>query len=117
MEMKELQPRLVWRYFDEITRVPRPSKREEKIRAYLLDFARTHNLQVKTDATGNVLICKPATPGYESCPAVVLQSHMDMVCEKNADVTHNFDTDPIETVIDGEWVRAKGTTLGDDNGI
>ena len=117
MELKELQPQVIWRYFDEITRVPRPSKKEEKIRAYLLDFAQKHNLPAKTDATGNVVISKPATHGCEARPGVVLQAHMDMVCEKNADVVHDFENDPIETCIDGEWVRAKGTTLGADNGI
>ena len=117
MELKELQPQVIWRYFDEITRVPRPSKKEQKIRAYLLDFAKKHNLPAKTDATGNVVISKPATHGCEARPGVVLQAHMDMVCEKNADVVHDFENDPIETCIDGEWVRAKGTTLGADNGI
>ena len=117
MKLKELQPQVIWRYFDEITRVPRPSKKEEKIRAYLLDFAKKHNLPAKTDATGNVVISKPATHGCEARPGVVLQAHMDMVCEKNADVVHDFENDPIETCIDGEWVRAKGTTLGADNGI
>ncbi len=117
MELKKLQPQAIWRYFDEITRVPRPSKKEEKIRAYLLDFAKKHNLPAKTDATGNVVISKPAARGCETHPGVVLQAHMDMVCEKNADVVHDFENDPIETCIDGEWVRAKGTTLGADNGI
>ncbi|MBQ8423373.1 MAG: aminoacyl-histidine dipeptidase [Coprobacter sp.] len=117
MEIKDLKPQLIWRYFDEITQVPRPSKKEEKIRAYLLDFAAKHHLAVKTDATGNVLITKPATSGCNDTPAVVLQAHMDMVCEKNSDVAHDFDTDAIDTYIDGEWVKARGTTLGADNGI
>ena len=117
MGIKDLKPQLIWSYFDEITRVPRPSKKEEKIRAYLLDFAKKHNLTVRTDATGNVLICKSATPGCEDRPGVILQSHMDMVCEKNADVEHDFDKDPIDVYIDGEWVKARGTTLGADNGI
>ncbi len=117
MEIKDLKPQLIWRYFDEITQVPRPSKKEEKIRAYLLHFAEEQGLSVKTDETGNVLIAKPATVGYENKPAVILQAHMDMVCEKNSDVTHNFETDPIQTYIDGEWLKARGTTLGADNGI
>lgn len=117
MGIKDLKPQLIWSYFDEITRVPRPSKKEEKIRAYLLDFAKKHNLTVRTDATGNVLICKSATPGCEDRPGVILQSHMDMVCEKNAGVEHDFDKDPIDVYIDGEWVKARGTTLGADNGI
>lgn len=117
MEKKDLKPAVVFRYFEEVCGVPRPSKKEEKIRAYLLEFARKHDLSVKTDEAGNVLIAKPATPGMEGRKAVILQSHMDMVCEKNKDTQHDFDTDPIETYIDGEWLRAKGTTLGADNGI
>ena len=117
MEKKDLKPAVVFHYFEEVCRVPRPSKKEEKIRAYLLDFARKHHLSAKTDEAGNVLIEKPASPGKENLKTVVLQSHMDMVCEKNKDTQHNFDTDPIETYVDGEWLRAKGTTLGADNGI
>ncbi len=112
-----LSPSLVWGIFEEITRVPRPSKHEEKIIAYLVDFAQKHNLAYKVDDAGNVVIYKPATAGYESHPAVVLQSHSDMVCEKNNDTDHDFMTDPIEAYIDGEWVKAKGTTLGADCGI
>lgn len=117
MEIKDLKPELIWRCFDEITKVPRPSKHEEQIRAYLLDFAGKHNIEVKTDAVGNVLMKKAATPGHENAPTVVMQAHMDMVAEKNNDVEHDFLKDPIKTYIDGEWVRAKGTTLGADNGI
>ena len=117
MEKNDLKPALVFHYFEEVCRVPRPSKKEEKIRAYLLEFARQHDLSVKIDEAGNVLMSKPATPGMEDRKAVILQSHMDMVCEKNKDTQHDFDTDPIETYVDGEWLRAKGTTLGADNGI
>ena len=117
MEKNDLKPALVFHYFEEVCRVPRPSKKEEKIRAYLLEFARQHDLPVKVDEAGNVLMSKPATPGMEDRKAVILQSHMDMVCEKNKDTQHDFDTDPIETYVDGEWLRAKGTTLGADNGI
>lgn len=113
----DLQPNIIWKYFYEVTQVPRPSKKEEKIIRYLESFAAQHQLPVKKDAVGNILISKAATAGYENMPTVVLQSHMDMVCEKNNDVTLDFDNDPIETVIDGEWLRAKGTTLGADNGI
>lgn len=88
-----------------------------KIRAYLLEFAKKHGLAAKTDEAGNVLIEKPASAGKENLKTVVLQSHMDMVCEKNKDTEHNFETDPIQTYVDGEWLRAKGTTLGADNGI
>ena len=112
MEKKDLKPAIVFRYFEEVCQVPRPSKKEEKIRAYLLDFAQKHNLACKTDEVGNVLMSKPATAGKENLKTVILQSHMDMVCEKNKDTQHNFDTDPIETYIDGEWLKAKGTTLG-----
>ena len=117
MEKENLQPAVVFHYFHEVCQVPRPSKKEEKIRAFLENFAKERGLEYKTDETGNILIKKPATPGFENMKCVVLQSHMDMVCEKNNDTVHNFDTDPIETYIDGEWMRAKGTTLGADNGI
>ena len=117
MEKQNLQPAVVFHFFEEVCQVPRPSKKEEKIRAYLENFAKQRNLEYKTDETGNILIKKPATPGMENMKCVVLQSHMDMVCEKNNDTVHNFDTDPIETYVDGEWMRAKGTTLGADNGI
>ena len=117
MEKKDLQPASVFHYFEEVCQVPRPSKKEGKIRAYLLDFAKKHNLPCKTDEVGNVLISKGATPGMEDRKTVILQSHMDMVCEKNADTVHDFDVDPIRTYIDGEWLKAEGTTLGADNGI
>ena len=116
MTIRELQPRRVFEIFDEITKVPRPSKKEEKIRQYLLDFAKAHNLEAKTDKVGNVVIKKPATPGHEDAPTVIMQGHMDMVCESN-DKNFDFENTPITTVIDGEWVRAEGTTLGADNGI
>ncbi len=117
MDKKDLKPASVFHYFEEICQVPRPSKREEKIIAYLKAFGEKHGLETKTDEDGNVLIKKPATPGRENLKTVILQSHIDMVCEKNSDVEHDFLTDPIETVIDGEWLKAKGTTLGADNGI
>lgn len=117
MEKSELKPAAVFHYFDEICQVPRPSKKEEKIIAYLKAFGEKHHLETKVDKAGNVLIKKPATPGKENLKTVILQSHVDMVCEKNNDVQHDFLTDPIETEIDGEWLKAKGTTLGADNGI
>lgn len=113
----DLQPSAIWHYFHQITQIPRPSKKEERILAYLLDFARQHNLEARQDKAGNVVITKPATTGKEDVPTVILQSHVDMVCEKNSDVTHDFDNDPIETIIDGDWIKANGTTLGADNGI
>lgn len=116
MTIKDLKPALIWSIFDQITQVPRPSKKEEKIRAFLVEFAQKHNIPVKTDAIGNVLMTRPATPGYENAPTIILQSHMDMVCESN-DKSFDFDNNPITTIIDGEWVHADGTTLGADNGI
>lgn len=114
---KGLKPEAVWGYFEEICQIPRPSKKEGKIAAWLMEFARQHQLQARQDKAGNVLISKPATKGCENVPGVVLQSHMDMVCEKNSDVKHDFDQDAIQPYIDGEWVKAKGTTLGADDGI
>ena len=116
MTIKDLKPALVFSIFDQINQVPRPSKKEEKIRQYLLDFAAEHNIAVRTDAVGNVAMTVPATPGCENAPMVVMQSHMDMVCESN-DKNFDFNTQPIRTIIDGEWLRADGTTLGADNGI
>ncbi len=116
MEIKDLQPQVAFSIFDEITKVPRPSKKEEKIRQYLLDFAKKHGLAVKTDKVGNVVMSKPATPGHENAPTVIMQGHMDMVCESN-DKHFDFENSPIPVEIDGDWVRTKGTTLGADNGI
>lgn len=117
MTINDLQPSAIWGYFYDITQIPRPSKKEQRILAYLLDFATKHNLEAKQDKAGNILITKPATQGREDAPTVILQSHVDMVCEKNSDVTHDFDNDPIETIIEGDWIKANGTTLGADNGI
>ena len=112
-----LKPERVWYYFNEICKIPRPSKKEEKIIQWLLDFGKKHNLETIKDEVGNVLILKPATKGKEKSKTVVLQSHIDMVCEKNADTTHDFEKDSIIPMIDGEWIKAKGTTLGADDGI
>lgn len=116
-EISNLQPAAIWKYFDEITQIPRPSKKEEKIIKYLLNFASEHKLEAEKDEVGNVVIRKDATMGMENATPVILQSHTDMVCEKNNDVDFNFDSDPIQTYIDGDWVKAKGTTLGGDDGI
>ncbi len=113
----QLEPRLVWEQFDAITRVPRPSKKEEQIIDYLVAFAREHGIEYKKDAIGNVVMRKGATSGMEDRPTVILQSHMDMVCEKNSDVEFDFDHDPIRTRIEDGWVKAEGTTLGADCGI
>jgi aminoacyl-histidine dipeptidase len=117
MNVKDLQPALIWNYFDQITQVPRPSKKESKIVQYLLNFAKEYGLDVKEDKAKNLLISKPATPGRENFRTLIMQSHVDMVCEKNNDVQFNFETDPIQTYIDGDWIKAKGTTLGGDDGI
>ncbi|MCK5839852.1 MAG: beta-Ala-His dipeptidase, partial [Bacteroidales bacterium] len=115
--LNNLKPEIVWSYFEEICQIPRPSKKEEKIVKYLLDFGKKHNLETLQDEVGNVLIRKPATPGMENRKAVVLQGHIDMVCEKNSDVNHDFDNDPIQAFIEDGWIKAKGTTLGADDGI
>jgi len=117
MEVKDLTPALIWSIFDQITQVPRPSKKEEKIVRFLLDFAKQNGLEATKDAANNVLISKPATPGRENLKTVILQSHVDMVCEKNSDVCFNFETDPVQTRIENGWVKATGTTLGADDGI
>ncbi len=116
-EITSLEPRIVWEQFDAITRVPRPSKKEAQIIDFLVEFAREHGIEYRKDAIGNVVMRKPATPGFEDRPTVILQSHMDMVCEKNSDVEFDFEHDAIRTRIDGGWVRAEGTTLGADCGI
>ncbi|MCX7954640.1 MAG: aminoacyl-histidine dipeptidase [Bacteroidales bacterium] len=117
MKISDLQPKEVWYFFEQILSIPRCSKKEEKIIEYLKNFAVQHNLEYKIDKAGNILITKKATKGFENKKTIVLQSHVDMVCEKNSDCLHNFDTDPIQAYIDGDWIKAKGTTLGADNGI
>ncbi len=116
-QLTDIKPSLLWKYFAEVLKIPRPSKKEEKIIAYLVAFARQNKLDYKQDSAGNVVIIKPATPGFENKKKVILQSHVDMVCEKNEDQKHDFDNDPIEAYINNGWVKAKGTTLGADNGI
>ena len=116
-KLGSLSPNAVWGSFELICQVPRPSKQEGQIIAFLLNFASKNHLEAKQDQAGNVLIAKPAFNGFESKRTLVLQSHLDMVCEKNNDTVHNFNTDPIRPVIDGEWVTAEGTTLGADCGI
>ncbi|MBQ1723719.1 MAG: cytosol nonspecific dipeptidase, partial [Muribaculaceae bacterium] len=117
MTVKELKPSNVWKIFDEITQVPRPSGNLAKIQEWLVNFAKKHNLEYKVDHVGNVAMFRPAAPGFENAKKVVIQGHMDMVAEKEATSNHNFLTDPIETIVDGEWVRANGTTLGADDGL
>ena len=115
--MNNLQPTSVFKCFAQVNQIPRPSKHEEKMIDFLLSFGRKLNLDTQRDETGNVIIRKPATPGMEDRQTIVLQSHMDMVCEKNRDVDFDFTKDAIQTYIDGEWMKAKGTTLGADDGI
>ena len=117
MTNTNLKPARVFEQFAKINSIPRPSKKEEQMIAYLQSFGQQRGLETVTDETGNVLIRKPATPGMEQRPTVILQSHMDMVCEKLPEVDIDFEKDPIQTYVDGEWMRAKGTTLGADDGI
>lgn len=117
MTIKDLQPSVVWSNFYQLTRQPRPSKHEEKVRAFLLGWAADHKVEAFTDETGNIIMRIPATPGFENRKGVILQGHMDMVPQKNSDKVHDFLTDPIETRVDGDWLKACGTTLGADNGL
>ena len=116
-EIIKLQPTEVWANFYELTRIPRPSHHEEQIRAFMVTFGKNLGLETILDEAGNVIVRKPATPGMENRKGVILQGHLDMVPQKNSDKVHDFATDPIETIVDGEWVKANGTTLGADNGI
>lgn len=112
-----LQPEAIWRHFHALTQIPRPSGFTDQIRAYLVKFGKDLGLESFADEIGNVIIRKPATPGMENRQGVILQGHMDMVPQKNKDKVHNFETDPIETIVDGDWLKANGTTLGADNGL
>ena len=112
-----LHPQEVWKNFYSLTRIPRPSGHEEQIRSFIADFGRDLGLESTVDEVGNVIIRKPATPGMERCKGVILQAHLDMVPQKNSGTIHDFENDPIEPIIDGDWVRADGTTLGSDNGM
>lgn len=117
MTIKDLKPKAVWENFYGLTQVPRPSKHEGKVQEFLLEWGKEHGVDVRRDDTGNIIFSAPATPGYENRKGVIMQAHMDMVPQKTADTDHDFLTDPIQTEIKGEWVGAKGTTLGADNGI
>ncbi|MBS3772146.1 MAG: aminoacyl-histidine dipeptidase [Bacteroidales bacterium] len=116
-KISNLEPNEVWGYFEELCKIPRPSKQEDQILQYLLDFADKQNLETQKDRAGNLLIKKPAAKGNENLKPVVLQSHVDMVGEKNQGTEHDFGKDPIKPYIDGDWVKAEGTTLGADNGL
>ena len=117
MTKNDLKPARVFEQFAKINQIPRPSKHEEQMIEYLKEFGKSHNLETVVDKTGNVIIRKPATPGYEDRETIILQSHMDMVCDKLVDVDVDFTKDAIQTYVDGEWMKAKGTTLGADDGI
>lgn len=116
-DIRSLEPKSLWQNFYSLTQVPRPSHKKEEIGAFLENFGKSLGLETLRDEIGNVLIRKPATAGMENRKAVILQAHMDMVPQKNSNVTHDFQSDPIEAYIDGEWVTARDTTLGADNGI
>jgi dipeptidase D len=116
-KISNLEPSALWNFFEEITSIPRPSKKEEKIRSHLIKYAEKKKLKYLIDAAGNLLIKKQASKGMENCKTIVLQSHLDMVCEKNSDINHDFDKDPVQTFIEGGWIKARGTTLGADDGI
>ena len=116
-EILSLAPQNVWKHFYSLTQIPRPSGHLEKIQAFLLEFGKSIGVETFQDEVGNIIYRKPATPGMENRKGVILQAHMDMVPQKNNDTVHDFVTDPIQTYIDGDWVKAKGTTLGGDNGI
>ena len=117
MTIKDLDPQIVWKNFYALTQIPRPSKHEELAVEYLYNWGKEHGLETIKDEVGNIIIRKPATPGCENMKGVILQGHIDMVPQKNADTVHDFEKDPIQTYIDGDWVKAKGTTLGADNGL
>ena len=116
-EIVSLEPKAVWENFYKLTQVPRPSKKEEKIQAFMVNFGKSLGLVTEKDSVGNVLIRKPATPGMENRKGIIFQGHLDMVPQKNNGTVHDFENDPIDAWIDGEWVRARGTTLGADNGM
>ena len=117
MGIANLEPQSLWHFFDALNSIPRPSKKEERVREWVIGLGKNWGFETLTDPVGNVLIRKPATPGMESKRHIVLQSHLDMVCQKNADTEFDFDTEGIKMYVDGDWVRAEGTTLGADNGI
>ena len=116
-EIANLQPQAIWKNFDLLTQVPRPSGHLEKVQQFLLDWAASKGVEAFKDEAGNIIMRKPASAGMENRKMVTLQGHMDMVPQKAKDSTHNFETDPIQTYIDGDWVKAKGTTLGSDDGM
>jgi len=117
MELSNIEPQIIWKNFSKLNAVPRPSKKEEKVIAFIKEFGKNLGLETTVDEVGNVIIKKPATPGMENRKSIVMQSHLDMVCQKNNDVNFDFETQGIQMEVDGDWVKAKGTTLGADNGL
>ncbi len=115
--LSTLEPKFTWQIFNDICKIPHPSHHEQMITKYIVDFANSHHIAYQIDKAGNILLTKPATKGLEHCPSIALQAHMDMVPQKNEGTVHDFLTDPIQAYVDGEWVKAKGTTLGADNGV
>ncbi len=116
-EIRNLSPQHVWGYFHDLTQIPRPTGHMEAVTRYILAFGKESGLETQQDKAGNIVIRKPATPGMEGCKTVIIQGHLDMVPQKNSTTVHNFETDPIDAYIDGDWVTARDTTLGADNGI
>lgn len=117
MNVRSLEPKEIWNHFEDLNAVPRPSKKEERVRQFMVDFGNNLGLSTVTDKIGNVIIKKPAFPGYELKETIILQTHIDMVHQKNGDTVFDFDTEGIRSFIEGDWVTAEGTTLGADNGI
>ena len=115
--LEGVKPERLWYHFEEISKIPRCSKHEDAVREYIINFAKEKGLEYKVDSIGNVVVIKPADPGYENKPTVILQGHIDMVCEKNKETKHDFSKDPIKLKVEGDWLTADGTTLGADNGI
>ncbi|HUM35107.1 MAG TPA: M20/M25/M40 family metallo-hydrolase, partial [Candidatus Saccharicenans sp.] len=116
-EISSLKPDKIWKHFSNLLKIPHCSGHEQALADYICQLAADWNLEYQKDRAGNVLVRVPATPGHEQAAGIILQAHLDMVCEKNSDVQHDFQRDPIRPVIDGDWVKASGTSLGADNGI
>ncbi len=116
-EIRNLEPRALWNHFADLNQVPRPSKKEQRVIQFARQFGESLGLDTQVDEIGNVIIRKPASPGMENRVPIVMQAHLDMVCQKNADTDFDFDEQGIQMFVDGDWVRARGTTLGADNGL
>ena len=117
MTIRDIEPKALWSHFADLNSVPRPSKKEERVRKFMVEFGEKLKLETLVDDIGNVVIKKPATSGMENRKTVILQAHLDMVHQKNSDTVFDFDNQGIDMIIDGDWIKANGTTLGADNGI